>query len=692
MFSRRSFPSLLASALALFLNTTATAAVAATMTTPTTTTIAAVWLVDAQSGEDLLQLSSSAPDGVVNTINLQDLSTNALTVRADVLQDSAHSCLLFDWNGGEFQRTASEAPYYMGGGGGGDNGTAKIKKVKALTQTSNGEAGVVHTLTVSAADCQRDAPLSRGHGKPVTENSATENTDPLPRIEDNENNNNATDVDYAYEAVEDPFLPAAPQTSNYPSGQQQQQDDDSDHDRRRARRNLSLPSLLTTTDSAAAAAPSDSLTFQIEIVDRAAVGAGAAAGATLPHTDVPDYDADIYGALNGEAVQYAKLTLGFAGPLASEAGMTIPHTSESQAFRRPSTFMDYRLDVLFVHEETETQYLVPGYYAGRGSASSQNRAGNVWLCHFRPLLPGTYTWRSEFVEGTGVAASPNGGGNPAGHFHSVQGSFEVAAAPEDARGMLAYVGQHQLQYLNNGEYFVARPATGLPNLLASSEFDGTETGSDLKQYRSLYRGEPFTWNDGRGKAVLGAVNHAVQQQQANTLSVKLFDEDSGVTPFRIDNNYVDYDLSKLAQWEALFDYCDRRGLALNLQLGAIVDTLDANESALYLREMVARFGHHLAVVWDLEAAAVDTPDALIATSQRLKKIDPYRSPVMAHAPDDDLEPLLGAKTIDGVHLASPSPDTDWETQSDDAGHAWVVRVVENERRQLRLRLRGAGHR
>jgi hypothetical protein len=55
------------------------------------------------------------------------------------------------------------------------------------------------------------------------------------------------------------------------------------------------------------------------------------------------------GAVSGDLRTDHRVTLGFAGPLASESGMTEPGN-----YRPPSTFADYRLDVTYTHIASTT--------------------------------------------------------------------------------------------------------------------------------------------------------------------------------------------------------------------------------------------------------------------------------------------------------------------------------------------------
>ncbi|MEM6829917.1 MAG: putative collagen-binding domain-containing protein, partial [Bacteroidota bacterium] len=101
----------------------------------------------------------------------------------------------------------------------------------------------------------------------------------------------------------------------------------------------------------------------------------------------------------------------------------------------------------------------------------------------------------------------------------------------------------------------------------------------------------------------------------NSISMSLFGGDAlNVYPWRVRNNTKQYDVSKLAQWEIVFNHAERKGLLLHFKLSEVencsltkrefpgVDrSTFSNLAALrvYYREMIARFGHHLAVEWNI---------------------------------------------------------------------------------------------
>jgi Domain of unknown function (DUF5060) len=146
----------------------------------------------------------------------------------------------------------------------------------------------------------------------------------------------------------------------------------------------------------------------------------------------------------GELRKWHKITTFFVGPITSETGT-------------PNPFLDYRLDVTFVHSSSGKQYKVPGYFAADGNAAETSAtSGNVWHCHFCPDDTGVWTFSASFVTGSNVAVAVSGG-TPTS-FHGQTGSLTVAASNKTGRdlrgkGQLQYVGQHHLKF-SDGEWFL----------------------------------------------------------------------------------------------------------------------------------------------------------------------------------------------------------------------------------------------
>jgi hypothetical protein len=117
---------------------------------------------------------------------------------------------------------------------------------------------------------------------------------------------------------------------------------------------------------------------------------------------------------------------------------------------------------------------------------------------------------------------------------------------------------------------------------------------------------------------------------------------------------------------------------------------------VYLRELIARFGHHLAVSWNLgeeNGPAHWTPIGQTDKQKKdmagyIKQINPYPSNVVLHTHADDghqdeyLIPMLGFESLDGPSLQIGNPAKvhervkKWVKESEDAGLRWIVNLDE----------------
>ena len=102
---------------------------------------------------------------------------------------------------------------------------------------------------------------------------------------------------------------------------------------------------------------------------------------------------------------------------------------------------------------------------------------------------------------------------------------------------------------------------------------------------------------------------------------------------------------------------------------------------LYYRELIARFGHHLALNWNLGEETQNTNVQHKGFSDWFKALDPYKHIVVVHTTGRGqskvYDPLLGYPTFDGVSLQTNATkvfaDTlNWVQKSKAAGRTWIV--------------------
>ncbi len=407
--------------------------------------------------------------------------------------------------------------------------------------------------------------------------------------------------------------------------------------------------------------------------------------------------------LSGELKQWHCVTLTFDGPQTSEAA-------------EPNPFLYYRLNVTF--RRGAKTYVVPGYFAADGNAAETGAAeGNKWRVHFVPDEPGTWSYRASFRRGPDVAVSLEATAGEPAAFDGESGSFTVGPSDKQgrdhrARGMLQYVGEHYPRYAGTGEYFIMVGTQSPENFLAYFEFDNTvdHLGAERKRtpfpdglhhyaphVKDWKPGDP-TWRGGKGKGIIGALNYLASQGMNTfySLTMNVGGDARDIYPWTSYHERARYDVSKLAQWEIVFSHMDRLGMQFILvtqeeegeQLLGKLGTL----RKLYYRELIARFAHHHALIWDLDEEMdrwrYFTTQDIKDICRYIKALDPYRHPIEyvqwkaeLMADEKTYGRLLGFPHFDAVAMQHDAENTHaetvkWVDRSARAGHRWLVGLIE----------------
>ncbi|MDQ3290325.1 MAG: DUF5060 domain-containing protein, partial [Bacteroidota bacterium] len=309
--------------------------------------------------------------------------------------------------------------------------------------------------------------------------------------------------------------------------------------------------------------------------------------------------------ISGELKKWHKLTISFTGPNTSETNTINP-------------FLDYRLNVVF--SKGNRKIVVPGYYAADGNAGETNASsGAQWRVHFSPDETGEWSYQASFRTGKNLAVNDfSTAGNPT-EFDGVSGKFNIASSDKNesdfrAQGRLRYVGQHYLQFAETGKYFLKGGADSPENFLAYKEFDGTYSMDLAADYTKTYgphiadwKPEDPTWQNGKGKGIIGAINYLAGKGMNSIyfLTMNVNGDGKDVWPWITPTEKVRYDVSKLDQWEIVFSHMDKMGIMLHVvtqeqENDQLLDNGDLGiQRKLYYRELIARFGHHLAITWNL---------------------------------------------------------------------------------------------
>ncbi len=412
--------------------------------------------------------------------------------------------------------------------------------------------------------------------------------------------------------------------------------------------------------------------------------------------------------VRGELKQWHKVTLLINGPATSE-------------YADENPFLDYKLDVTFTNGTGS--YTVPGFYAADGQAGeSSAREGDVWKVHFRPDAPGNWSYSVSFQKGKNIAVLDGDIAGETVDSNGTTGSFEISASDKTgpdfrAGGRIVNGGKGYFRFQGTDKIWIKNGADSPENFLAYMDFDQTlrfslksivrEGEADPKKKLHTYEphftdwreGNPI-WQDGKGKGIIGAVNY-LQSAGVNSiymLTMNILGDGKDVWPYADYNERYRFDCSKLEQWEVVFDHMESLGVMVHFVLQETENEclLDAGyndvQRRVYLRELVARFGHHLAVTWNLGEENGPTDWSPIGQTDQQKRdmagyirtINPWPCNVVLHTHSNDehqeayLNPMLGTGAIDGpsMQVANPARVHErvkrWVKASEEAGERWVV--------------------
>lgn len=397
--------------------------------------------------------------------------------------------------------------------------------------------------------------------------------------------------------------------------------------------------------------------------------------------------------ITGEFKTWHTITLTFDGPATSEYDTLNP-------------FLNYRLLVTFSKENT--QLTIPGYYAADGNAAETgSRAGNKWQVRFAAPSPGEWQYKASFRKGKNISISDDQNTGTAIAPDGTSGSFVVQKTDkkdQDLRykGRLIYDNGPYFKFAGTGELFIKGGANSPENLLGYYEFDDTPAKHHFEPHAHEWNPGDPTWKDGKGKNLIGALNY-LASTGINTvyfLTMNVMGDGRDVWPWTDEHERYRFDVSKLDQWEIVFEHMDKLGLVKHVITQETENEclLDIGQTGiqrkLYYRELMARFAHHPGIVWNMgEENGIAPGWSPIGQTDQLRKDminymadhEPYGNPVVIHTlaslkgHEDILPPLLGDNSLlQGIsfqiHNMAWAYETTrkWRKRSMESGRPWVI--------------------
>jgi len=189
--------------------------------------------------------------------------------------------------------------------------------------------------------------------------------------------------------------------------------------------------------------------------------------------------------------------------------------------------------------------------------------------------------------------------------------------------------------------------------------------------------------------MIGALNYLASKGMNvfSFLPMNIKGDDRNVFPYLNYDERLRLDVSRLDQWEIVFEHADKLGMYLHFKTQEtenelLLDKGDLGlERKLYYRELIARFSHHLALNWNLGEEINDATTAQkVAWANYFWTHDPYQHHIVIHNGDPHYDLLGDASKLTGFSLQTNKPDfsrvhsqtKNYIDRSVAAGKPWVV--------------------
>jgi len=358
------------------------------------------------------------------------------------------------------------------------------------------------------------------------------------------------------------------------------------------------------------------------------------------------------------------------------AGGALLHEDSAEPF---NPWLNWRLSATF-HGPNGESIKVPGFYSGSAEGSG---IGDVWKVRFAPEKPGLWRLVPRFeYASTPINVEPLGVPGER-QIMLQQRVFRVDPADLSApgflcRGPLRYVGKGYLAF-PDGSFWLKGGTNSPENFFGYAGFDGAEdTGGMPLGQTFLHEYEPHIsdWNAGdpdwstgndpnAGRGIIGALNYLASRgvNSIYFLPNNLGGDAQDTFPFThtSGDNFADthWDASRMEQWNVVMEHAMRKGIFMQMVLAEQeFDSVHwlgyglTTERKLFFKNLVAMFGHNLAIKFTLceengaDPGAQFTTDELQLFADYLAMWDPYDHPLSVHNRADDL--TIYTQILDGT--------------------------------------------
>lgn len=428
--------------------------------------------------------------------------------------------------------------------------------------------------------------------------------------------------------------------------------------------------------------------------------------------------------IDGELKKWHRIVLNFEGP-------------ETHEMDENNPFLNYRLDVTFTNGSEK--FVIPGFFAADGNAAeTSSTKGTIWQVRFTPNKTGEWKFTTSFKKGKNIAVAENIKNAASADFMDGQsGTFQITNSDKTgidnrAKGKLQYVGESYLKFAETQKYFIKLGVDAPENLLAYTDIDVStnalgfqkEWQPHAKDFEESAR--QYLWKENKGKNLLGAINY-LAEEGLNVFSFLTFNvdgDDRNIFPHLLKvpasdyENYASkkknkeawetlfyktrFDISKLEQWERIFEYAETKGMFLHFkthetETDHLMDKgVFGIEGKLYYRELIARFGHHLSMNWNLGEENNQPIPEVLKAADYVWNLDAYKSHLVIHTfpnKDNRYADLIGSQSpLTGASLQLAHENFDdvyprvlkWRKKSNTTGKKWAIAVDEPGKAKIAL--------